>query len=106
MPDVAAVDLIFLPQLVATGGVEALDDYVANNADVNIDDFYPRLVQYDVIDGKRYALPVSTNNMQLIWNKDLFAKAGLDPADAAEDLGRDAGDGGEVPGPGQRRRGL
>ncbi len=80
VPDVAAVDLIFLPQLVATGGVEALDDYVANNADVNIDDFYPRLVQYDVIDGKRYALPVSTNNMQLIWNKDLFAKAGLDPA--------------------------
>ncbi len=80
VPDVAAVDLIFLPQLVATGGVEALDDYVANDADVNVDDFYPRLAQYDVIDGKRYALPVSTNNMQLIWNKDLFAKAGLDPA--------------------------
>jgi multiple sugar transport system substrate-binding protein len=32
--------------------------------------------------GKRYALPVSTNNMQLIWNKDLFAKAGLDPEKA------------------------
>jgi multiple sugar transport system substrate-binding protein len=80
VPDVAAVDLIFLPQLVATGGVEALDDLIANDAGVTVDDFYPRLAQYDVIDGKRYALPVSTNNMQLIWNKDLFAKAGLDPA--------------------------
>lgn len=80
VPDVAAVDLIFLPQLVATGGVESLDDFVAGDADVNIDDFYPRLAQYDVIDGKRYALPVSTNNMQLIWNKDLFEKAGLDPS--------------------------
>jgi len=80
VPDVAAVDLIFLPQLVATGGVEALDDLITNDASVNVDDFYPRLAQYDVIDGKRYALPVSTNNMQLIWNKDLFAKAGLDPA--------------------------
>jgi multiple sugar transport system substrate-binding protein len=80
VPDVAAVDLIFLPQLVATGGVEALDDLIANDADVDIDDFYPRLAQYDVIDGRRYALPVSTNNMQLIWNQDLFEKAGLDPA--------------------------
>jgi len=79
VPDVAAVDLIFLPQLVATGGVEPLDGYLADDAAVNIDDFYPRLAQYDVIDGKRYALPVSTNNMQIIWNKDLFAKAGLDP---------------------------
>lgn len=79
VPDVAAVDLIFLPQLVATGGVEPLDGYIAADTTVNIDDFYPRLAQYDVIDGMRYALPVSTNNMQVIWNKDLFAKAGLDP---------------------------
>lgn len=78
-PDVAAGDLIWVPQLVATGGLEPLDDYVARTAGFDIDDFYPKLAEYDVIGGRRYALPVSTNNLQLIWNKDLFAKAGLDP---------------------------
>jgi multiple sugar transport system substrate-binding protein len=78
-PDVAAGDLIWVPQLVATGGLEPLDDYVAKTQGFDVDDFYPRLAGYDVIGGRRYALPVSTNNMQLIWNKDLFAKAGLDP---------------------------
>jgi len=79
VPDLAAVDLIFLPQLVETGGVEPLDEKIANDASINVDDFYARLAQYDIIGGKRYALPVSTNNMQVIWNKDLFKKAGLDP---------------------------
>jgi multiple sugar transport system substrate-binding protein len=79
VPDLAAVDLIFLPQLVETGGVEPLDGYIAETQDANVDDFYARLAQYDVINGQRFALPVSTNNMQVIWNKDLFESAGLDP---------------------------
>jgi len=78
-PDVAAVDLIFLPQLVATGGVQALDEYVSGDTNIDVNDIYPMLAAYDMIGGQRYALPVSTNNMQLIWNKDLFTKAGLDP---------------------------
>jgi multiple sugar transport system substrate-binding protein len=78
VPDLAAVDLIFLPQLVETGGVEPLDSYIAADPDINVDDIYPRLAQYDIIGGQRFALPVSTNNMQVIWNKDLFASAGLD----------------------------
>jgi multiple sugar transport system substrate-binding protein len=78
-PDIAALDLVLLPQLVETGAVAALDDFVANDAEVQVDDFYPMLANFDIINGMRYALPVSTNNMQLIWNKDLFTKAGLDP---------------------------
>lgn len=79
VPDLAAVDLIFLPQLVETGGVQPLDELIAQDGEYDIEDIYPRLAQYDVIGGQRYALPVSTNNMQLIWNKDLFQAAGLDP---------------------------
>lgn len=81
-PDVAALDLILIPQLVETGAIAPLDDFVAADADIKVDDFYPLLANYDIMGGKRYALPVSTNNMQLIWNKDLFAKAGLDPEKA------------------------
>ncbi len=77
-PDIAAVDLIFLPQLVESQGVLPLDDFIADDA-LDVDDFYPLLASYDIIDGNRYALPMSTNNMQLIWNKDLFTAAGLDP---------------------------
>jgi multiple sugar transport system substrate-binding protein len=78
-PDLAAADLIWIPQLVASDGVEPLDAYMADDADFDIDNFYPMLAEYDVIEGSRYAVPMSTNNMQLIWNKDLFEKAGLDP---------------------------
>ncbi|HEY3310723.1 MAG TPA: extracellular solute-binding protein [Anaerolineales bacterium] len=81
-PDVAALDLILIPQLVETGAVASLDDFIAKDAGIKVDDFYPMLANFDIIKGKRYALPVSTNNMQLIWNKDLFAKAGLDPEKA------------------------
>lgn len=81
-PDVAALDLILIPQLVETSAIAPLDDYVATDAAINVDDFYPMLANFDIMNGKRYALPVSTNNMQLIWNKDLFIKASLDPEKA------------------------
>jgi multiple sugar transport system substrate-binding protein len=81
-PDLVALDLVLIPQIVKTGAVASLDDFVANDPEIKIDDFYPMLANFDVMGGKRYALPVSTNNMQLIWNKDLFEKAGLDPEKA------------------------
>lgn len=81
-PDVAALDLILIPQLVETGAIAPLDDFVSADPSFNVDDFYPMLANFDIMGGKRYALPVSTNNMQLIWNKDLFTKAGLDPEKA------------------------
>jgi len=78
-PDLVALDLILIPQLVATGAVEPLDSYIDADAEFDITDFYPLLAEYDVMEGARYAVPMSTNNMQLIWNKDLFKAAGLDP---------------------------
>lgn len=78
-PDLASVDLIWVPGLVKSNALEPLDDFIAADSTFDIDDFYPLLVNYDMMDGKRYALPMSANNMQVIWNKDLFAKAGLDP---------------------------
>ncbi|HEX2980179.1 MAG TPA: ABC transporter substrate-binding protein [Anaerolineaceae bacterium] len=81
-PDVASVDLIWVPGIATQDALLPLDDYITNDADFNMDDFYPMLAEYDVMGGKRYAMPMSANNMQLIWNKDLFEKAGLDPEKA------------------------
>ncbi len=78
-PDLASVDLIWVPGLVSNEAIQPLDDFIAADTTFDIDDFYTLLVDYDVIDGSRYAIPVSANNMQVIWNKDLFTAAGLDP---------------------------
>jgi multiple sugar transport system substrate-binding protein len=76
-PDVAAGDLIWMPNLAQSGAVVPLDDYLA--AGTNLDDVYPALRSVGQYDGKTYSLPVSTNNLELFYNKDLFRKAGLDP---------------------------
>ena len=77
-PDVAAGDLIWMPKLAQSGAVVALDDYLAA-AKVDLSDIYPALLNAGKYDGKTYSLPVSTNNLELFYNKDLFVKAGLDP---------------------------
>lgn len=78
-PDVATVDLIWVPEYVKDGALQSLNEMISSDSQFNINDFYPMLTNYDMMDGKRYGLPFTTNNMQLIWNKDLFASAGLDP---------------------------
>ena len=78
-PDVASVDLIWVPEYVMDAALQPFDDLISSDSQFNIDDFYPMLTNYDMMDGNRYGLPFTTNNMQLIWNKDLFSKAGMDP---------------------------
>ncbi len=78
-PDVASVDLIWVPGLVSSKALEPMDSYMKADTSFDINNFYTLLANYDVIGGQRYGLPFSANNMQVIWNKDLFAKAGLDP---------------------------
>jgi multiple sugar transport system substrate-binding protein len=78
-PDVAAADLIWMPKLARSGAVVPLDDQIAR-AGVDLADFYPALLNAGRYEDKTYGLPVSTNNLQLFYNKELFAAAGLDPA--------------------------
>lgn len=78
VPDIAAGDLIWIPKLAETGALVELNSYIEKSG-VDINDFYPELLKIDRYDGKFYALPVSTNNLELFYNKDLFRAAGLDP---------------------------
>ncbi len=78
-PDLAAVDLIWVPQYIQDEALQPLDELIKSDSQFNIDDFYPLLSNYDMKDGKRYGLPFDTNNIALVWNKDLFTAAGLDP---------------------------
>lgn len=77
-PDIAAVDLVWMPKMAETGTIAALNRYV-EQSDVDLSDFYEALLAVDRYDDTLYGMPVSTNNLELFYNKDLFRAAGLDP---------------------------
>ncbi|MFQ5821290.1 MAG: ABC transporter substrate-binding protein [Candidatus Heimdallarchaeota archaeon] len=76
VPEVAIGDLIWMPKLAGTGMLVPLNDYVK---EIDYFDFYPEMRKIGRYDDQIYSLPVSANNLQLFYNKDIFRAAGLDP---------------------------
>jgi multiple sugar transport system substrate-binding protein len=79
LPAVAAGDIAWMAALHRSGKLANLGP-AATKAKLNLKDFYPEILKYSLYGGKLEALPVSTNNLALFFNKDLFQKAGLDPS--------------------------
>jgi multiple sugar transport system substrate-binding protein len=79
LPAVAAGDIAWTAALHRSGRLVNLGP-AAKKAKLNLKDFYPEILKYSMYKGKLQALPVSTNNLALFYNKDLFQKAGLDPS--------------------------
>ncbi len=67
-----------VPQFERAGGLVPLDDFEGGVQYVR-DRVGDRLDQYLSPDGKLYQLPWKSNPVMIIYNKDLFKKAGLDP---------------------------
>jgi len=76
VPEVAIGDLVWMPKLAKTGMLVSLNDFIK---DINYTDFYPEMRKIGSYDNKIYSLPVSANNLQLFYNKDIFEANGLDP---------------------------
>lgn len=84
-PSTVALDTANAAQYIDAGALEPVDDfYTGKSMDTS------KLVQSAVdateVDGKRYGVPLNFFTEMLYWNKDLFAKAGIDapPATWAE----------------------
>lgn len=77
-PALAAADISGMAKLRSSGQLLELDSFINEN-NIDINSFYTSLLEYGKQDGKLYSLPVSTNNLALFYNKDMFKKAGLDP---------------------------
>jgi multiple sugar transport system substrate-binding protein len=76
-PDVAAIDLVFLPYFASQG---ALTDISSLKESLPYkDDLSPAHSKLADWKGKTYALPFTAEASVLFWNKKLFKRAGLDP---------------------------
>lgn len=79
LPDVAAYRLDWIPDAVARGIFEPIDDIATANH-VSASDFAPAVWQGGLQSGHRYAIPLDTHVAVFWYNKDLIAKAGLSSA--------------------------
>jgi multiple sugar transport system substrate-binding protein len=76
LPSMAIMDLVSVPQVAQTGKLVDLKPLIDS---ATMSDIYPALLDFGKDGDKQYAVPVSTNNLGYMYNKDLYKKAGLNP---------------------------
>jgi multiple sugar transport system substrate-binding protein len=78
-PDLAAADMAWMPYLAHSSALLPLNSLIETSG-IDQNDFYPALMAVNTYGDQIFGLPVSTNNLELFINNDLFKAAGLDPA--------------------------
>ena len=76
-PDIASIDLIYAPAFAAAGQLLDITDRV--DALPYADDLIPAHSELGTYEGRKYAVPFLIEGSFIIYNKGLFAAAGLDP---------------------------
>jgi multiple sugar transport system substrate-binding protein len=77
-PDIVAMDTQQLPGYASKGVFQPIGDLYASNA-VPTKHLNTAAKASSMYQGKQYGVPMSFGDAAFYWNKDLFAKAGLDP---------------------------
>lgn len=78
--DVAQFDNTFLAAFGAAGVMTPLDDYLADSAEYDIDDFSPGQQDYGKYDDQTLGLTLSTEPMIQYYRTDIYDELGLVPA--------------------------
>ena len=76
-PDMVSFDLIYMPDFMKAGFLVDLTDQL--NADPNYANHVAAYKDIATYDGRIYGVGFTPDVSILVWNKDLFRKAGLDP---------------------------
>jgi multiple sugar transport system substrate-binding protein len=76
-PDMLSLDLIFTPAFAAAGQLTDLTE-IAEGLPY-LDQLSPAHVRVGTHEGRIYGLPFAADASFILWNKDLFRQAGLDP---------------------------
>jgi multiple sugar transport system substrate-binding protein len=71
--------MAWMPYLANSGALLPLNSLIEASG-VDLKDFFPALLAVNTYGDQYFGLPVSTNNLELLINNDLFKAAGLDPA--------------------------
>jgi multiple sugar transport system substrate-binding protein len=80
-PDVVRSDIIWVPQLAKIGAITSTDSIIAQRKS----QFYSGPLSTTYYQGHYYGLPLDTNTRVLIYNKTLFARAGITAPPATTD---------------------
>ena len=80
MPDVFQAGNTWLPELVVLGALEPLDARIDVSSSVVRDDYFPGILDTNVIDGVTWAVPWYVDTRLLFYRTDLLADAGYPEA--------------------------
>jgi multiple sugar transport system substrate-binding protein len=78
-PDLARVDIIWVPELADQGALANLEEVIPDFATYS-EQFLPGPLSTNLYNGKHYGLPLDTNTRVMVYNKDMFAAAGIEKA--------------------------
>lgn len=81
-PDISWLHSDYFEDLIEADAIYKMDEFIKGKDSLpqaELDDIYPSLIQYSKWKGTLYSLPMEATNMALLYNKEMFRKAGLDP---------------------------
>jgi membrane glycosyltransferase len=76
MPDLFQAGNTWLPELVALGALERLDGLIAGSGAVAPADYFPGILDTNVIEGATYGIPWYVDTRLLFYRRDLLGEAG------------------------------
>ena len=76
-PDISYLYGSWAPNIATNPGVVTLNKLIAGDPSFNWSDFYPAERQQATVGGKIVGVPALVDNLALVYNKKLFAQAGL-----------------------------
>jgi ABC-type glycerol-3-phosphate transport system substrate-binding protein len=89
--DVITTLIVNVARNARAGWIEPMDDFIAKDPNANIDDFMKGFIDSQKYKDKIYGLPFYGETSILMYNKDLFAKAGITtPPTTMDELLEDA----------------
>ncbi len=81
-PDISWIHSTFLQNLVQADAIYRMDEFTGGPDGLSageMDDIYPAMRQMARWRGTLYSIPMEATNLALVYNKELFRQAGLDP---------------------------
>ncbi|MBI5866512.1 MAG: sugar ABC transporter substrate-binding protein [Planctomycetes bacterium] len=77
IPDAGYLDVASGAIFINNGLVRPIDDFVADDPQFRLDDYFPNVLDSFRRDGKLYGIPLDFTPMVLVYNKKLFDAAGV-----------------------------